>query len=56
MIFYLPTRLEDFVNFGLIYAFDVGQFLFGRHDDTGDCAKTAAFEFGNIGGIDAVLL
>ena len=56
MIFNFLHNFKNFVNFAIIYSFDIGEFFFRRHDDAGNGAKAMCFEFGNISSIDAIFL
>ena len=56
MVLKFFSCLKNFLNFSLIDSLDVAEVLSCSHDDTGDGAKASAFEFGDIGSIDAALL
>ena len=56
MIFKFFGGFKNLIDFGFVNSLDVAQFLLRGHDNTGNGAKTASFEFGDVCSIDSVFL
>ena len=56
MIFEFFGCIDNLVNFGLVYSFDIGELFLSGHENGGNCAEASSLEFDNIGNIDAALL
>ena len=47
---------KNFIDFGIIDAFDISELFFRSHNDARDGAETAIFKFCYVCSIDAILL
>lgn len=56
MIFKFFGGFQNLIDFGFVDSLDVAELLLRGHDNTGNGAKSAWFEFGDVCSIDSVFL